>query len=127
MPGRHVTDHQMRLFMKHRMTDPVPVAAARAGFSAATGYRTAQDPRPPSEKRAPRARRRPDPLAEVFDAEVVPMLKASPGLRPVAVLEELLRRHPELGPGHPADAGAAHPPVAGAARRGARGDLPPAP
>lgn len=99
MPGRHVTDHQMRLFMKHRMTDPTPVAAARAGFSAATGYRTAQDPRPPSEKRAPRARRRPDPLADVFDADVVPMLKASPGLRPVAILEELLRRHPELGPG----------------------------
>ena len=97
MPGRHVTDHQMRLFMKHRSTDPTPVAAARAGFSTATGYRVAADPRSPSEKRAPRGRRRPDPLAEVFDAEVVPMLKASPGLRSVAVLEELLRRHPELG------------------------------
>ena len=99
MPGRHVTDHQVRLFMKHRSTDPIPVAAARAGFSAATGYRIAQDPRPPSEKRAPRERRRPDPLADVFDAEVVPMLTASPGLRPIAILEELLRRHPELGAG----------------------------
>ena len=99
MPGRHVTDHQMRLFMKHRSTDPTPVAAARAGFSTATGYRTAQDPRLPSEKRTPRERRRPDPLADVFAADVVPMLKASPGLRPVAILEELLRRHPDLGPG----------------------------
>jgi transposase InsO family protein len=99
VPGRHVTDHQMRLFMKHRATDPIPVAAARAGFSAATGYRIAQDPRLPSEKRAPRERRRPDPLAAVFDAEVVPMLEASPGLRPVAVFEELMRRHPELGAG----------------------------
>jgi len=99
VPGRHVTDHQMRLFMKHRTSDPIPVAAARAGFSAATGYRIAQDPRLPSEKRAPRERRRPDPLAAVFDAEVVPMLKANPGLRPIAVLEELLRRHPELQPG----------------------------
>ena len=99
MPGRHVTDHQMRLFTKHRSTDPIPVAAARAGFSAAIGYRLAQDPRPPSEKRTPRGRRRPDPLADVFDAEVAPMLEASPGLRPVAVLEELLRRHPELGAG----------------------------
>ena len=27
------------------------------------------------------------------------MLEASPGLRPVAILEELLRRHPELGAG----------------------------
>jgi hypothetical protein len=99
VPGRHVTDHQMRLFMKHRATAPVPVAAARAGFSTATGYRIEQDPRPPSDKRAPRGRRRPDPLAEVFDAEVVPMIEASPGLRPVAVLEELLRRHPDLGAG----------------------------
>ena len=99
MPGRHVTDHQMRLFMKHRSTDPIPIAAARAGFSAATGYRIAQDPRPPSHRRGPRERRRPDPLAEVFDVEVVPMLEASPGLRPIAVFEELLRRHPELGAG----------------------------
>lgn len=99
MPGRHVTDHQMRLFMKHRNNAPIPVAAARAGFSAATGYRISQDPRPPSEKRAPRERRRPDPLAAVFDAEVVPMLEACPGLRPVAVFEELMRRHPELGLG----------------------------
>ena len=99
MPGRHVTDHQMRLFMKHRSTDPIPVAAARAGFSAATGYRMAQDPRPPSEKHTPRERRRPDPLVEVFDTEVVPMLEASPGLRPVAILEELLRRHPGLSAG----------------------------
>ena len=75
-----VTDHQMRLFMKHRMADPTPVAAARAGFSTATGYRMARDPRLPSEKRLPRERRRPDPLADVFDADVVPMLKASPGL-----------------------------------------------
>jgi transposase InsO family protein len=89
----------MRLFMKHRLTDTMPVAAARAGFSTATGYRIAQDPRPPSEKRAPRGRRRPDPLADVFDAEVLPMLEASPGLRPVAILEELLRRHPDLGAG----------------------------
>jgi hypothetical protein len=89
----------MRLFMKHRITDPVPVAAARAGFSTATGYRMAQDPRPPSARRPPRERRRPDPLAEVFDADVVPMLTANPGLRPVAILEELLRRHPDLGAG----------------------------
>ena len=85
--------------MKHRPNAPIPVAAARAGFSAATGYRIAQDPRPPSERHAPRERRRPDPLAAVFEAEVVPMLEASPGLRPVAVFEELMRRHPELAIG----------------------------
>jgi hypothetical protein len=85
--------------MKYRSTDTTPVAAAKAGFSTATGYRLGEDPRPPSLKRAPRDRRRPDPLAGIFDAEVVPMLEAAPGLRSVAVLGELLRRHPELGDG----------------------------
>ncbi len=99
MPGRHVNDHQMRLFMKFRQDDPVPVAAAKAGFSAATGYRLAHDPRLPSTRRAPRERRRPDPLADIFDAEIVPLLKAAPGLRPIAIFEEMRRRHPELDPG----------------------------
>ena len=35
MPGRHVTDHQMRLFMQYRRTDTVAVAAAKASFSPA--------------------------------------------------------------------------------------------
>jgi Mu transposase, C-terminal domain len=89
----------MRLYMKFRLTETPPVAAARSGFSLATGYRFEHDPRLPSQKTAPRGRRRPDPLAEVFDAEIVPMLEAAPGLRAVAVFEELLRRHPGLGAG----------------------------
>ena len=85
--------------MKYRSSDTTPVAVAKAGFSTATGYRLGEDPQPPSLKRAPRDRRRPDPLAGIFDAEVVPMLEAAPGLRSVAVLAEVLRRHPELGEG----------------------------
>jgi hypothetical protein len=42
VPGRHVNDHQMRLFMRHRQNDPVILAAAKAGFSPATGYRIEQ-------------------------------------------------------------------------------------
>jgi len=99
VPGRHVNDHQMRLFMRFRQNDAVPAVAAKAGFSTATGYRLAQDPRLPSTRRAPRSRRRPDPLAEIFDAEIVPLLKAAPGLRPIAVFEEMRRRHPDLDPG----------------------------
>ena len=85
--------------MKYRSTDTTPVAAAKAGFSTATGYRLESNPQSPSLKRAPRDRRRPDPLAGIFEAEVVPMLEAAPGLRSVAVLGEVLRRHPELGEG----------------------------
>ena len=36
MPGRHVTDHQMRLFMLHHQTDTMVIAAAKASMSKAT-------------------------------------------------------------------------------------------
>lgn len=82
--------------MKYRLKEGPAQAAARTGFSAATGYRIEQDRRLPSQKKAPRERRRADPLAAIFDAEIVPLLQSAPDIRPVAVLEEMLRRHPDL-------------------------------
>ena len=82
--------------MRFRQAEPPVIAAAKAGFSAATAYRIEQDPRLPSQKKAPRVGRRQDPLAAVWDSEVVPMLEATPGLRPVTLLDELRRRHPDL-------------------------------
>ena len=99
MPGTHITDQQARLYMHHRRTHTQQIAAARAGIGASTGARLDVDPRLPSQHRAPRGRRRPDPLIAVWEAEIVPMLQASSGLRPFAVYEEMLRRHPELSPG----------------------------
>ena len=99
MTGCHITDHQMRLFMTNRHAHDTTIAAAKAGFSTATGYRIEADPRLPSQKKAPRGRRRPDPLAEVWEAEIVPILKAAPGLRAIAVLAEMRRHHPEISPG----------------------------
>jgi hypothetical protein len=99
VPGRHVTDHQMRLFMKFRQTNTTAVAAAKTSISTATAYRLDKDSRLPSQKKVPRERRRPDPLADIFDAEVVPLLQAAPGIRAIAIFEETMRRHPELGDG----------------------------
>ena len=84
--------------MHHRKTQTRQLAAARAGIGASTGARLDADPRLPSQCQAPRSRRRPDPLAAIWDAEIVPMLQATPGLRPVAVFDEMLRRHPDLPP-----------------------------
>src|SRR5690606_8350679 len=89
----------MRLFMKLRQTHATETASAKTGISRATGYRLLQDPVLPSQRREPRGRRRPDPLVHIFEAEVVPLLQAAPGLRPVAIYEELLRRHPDLQSG----------------------------
>ena len=98
MPGRHINDHQMRLYMKSRLTETTPAAAAQAAMSLATAYRIESDPRLPSQKIARRGRRRPDPLVDIFDPEVIPMLEAAPGLRAIAIFEELKRRHPQLQP-----------------------------
>ena len=85
--------------MHFRQRSGVQAAAAKAGFSTATGYRVEADPQLPSAKTKKRGRRRPDPLAGVFDEEIVPLLEATPDIRTVALYEELMRRRPELDPG----------------------------
>lgn len=85
--------------MKARLTDGVAVAAAKASFSTATGYLLEGNGRADHPLQKARERRRPEPLVDIFDAEVVPMLKAAPGLRAVGIFRELERRHPSLDPG----------------------------
>ena len=53
--------------MKFRQTNDPAVAGAKAGFSTATAYRIEADPQLPSQTRKLRGRRRPDPLADVWD------------------------------------------------------------
>ncbi len=59
--------------MTFRQTDGPAVSAAKASISTATAYRFEQHHRLPSSQKAVRGRRRPDPLVDFFDAEVVPM------------------------------------------------------
>src|SRR3982074_3037121 len=89
----------MRLYMIYRHSKDPTIAVAKSGFSPPTGYRTKDDPRLPSQKKTPRGRRRPDPLAAVWDDEIVPILKSAPGVRAIGVLEEIRRRHPEIAAG----------------------------
>ena len=96
MPGNHITDQQVRLYMNLRLTHSREAAAARAGLSATTGTRIEADPRLPSQTQMPRGRRRPDPLAAIWDSEIVPLLQIAPALRPVSIMGEMLRRHPEF-------------------------------
>ena len=74
MPGRHLSDRQVRHYMKLRTKHRPSVAAAKAGISTATAYRLESDPQLPSQRPTVRSRRRPDPLAGIFDEEVVPLL-----------------------------------------------------
>lgn len=74
---------------------PVALAAAKAGFSTTKGYRLLENGELPSQRQTVRERRRPDPLAGIFEDVVDPMLEMAPDLRPIAILEELQRRNPE--------------------------------
>ena len=85
--------------MKFRPTDHPAAAASKASFSTASAYRIEHDPQLPSQKQTRRARRRPDPLTGIFEDEILPLLEATPGLRSVALYEELMRRHPDLDSG----------------------------
>ena len=85
--------------MSFRRSEAPITAAAKAGFSGSTGYRFEQDPRLPSQKKVARGRRRPDPLAAVWDSEIAPMLHNAAGLRAVAVFDEIRHRHPEISAG----------------------------
>ena len=70
---RHLPD-ATRLPDNHPHANAPAIAAAKAGFSTATAYRIEVDPRLPSHKKTPRGRRRPDPLAGMWEGEIVPMV-----------------------------------------------------
>lgn len=97
MPGRPITDQQARLYMRLNKTHRQMTAAAMSGFSASTASRLEKDPRLPSQKKAERGHGggKPDPFADIWESDVVPMLEKAPGLRPVTILEELCRRFPD--------------------------------
>jgi hypothetical protein len=86
--------------MRLRTDHAQMTAATKAGLSAATARRIELDPRPPSATKQRRTwRTRPDPLDGLWDEEIVPLLTAAPGLRPITLFDELVRRHPErVGP-----------------------------
>jgi hypothetical protein len=83
--------------MKFRRHDPQRIAAAKAGFSERTARRIETFRPMPSQQIANRRLRRrcADPFDGLWDSEIRPMLEAHPGLRPVALLEEMQGRHPD--------------------------------
>ena len=96
MPGRNINDQQVRTYMRLRTDHPQTTAAAKAGLSVATARRIDLDPRPPSTKKQRRTwRTRPDPLEGLWEEEILPLLVAAPGLRPITLFDEMERRHPE--------------------------------
>jgi transposase InsO family protein len=94
MPGKRVTDHQVLKYKEHRKKLTQVAAAAKAGISERSARRIERSDALPSQSPPRSWRTRQDPLAAVWDAEVVPLLQADAQLNAITLLEELQRRHP---------------------------------
>jgi Mu transposase, C-terminal domain len=100
MPGKRITDHQVLKFKDYRCRLTQVAAAAKTGISERSARRIEAAEALPSQRAGRSWRTRADPLAGVWDAEVVPLLQADAQLNAVTLLEELQRRHPgEFGGG----------------------------
>ena len=95
MPGTKITDHQVSKYKAERKRATQEIAAAKTGISVRTARRIEQATGLPSQCGERGWRTRTDPLAGVWDEEVVPLLESEPGLLGTTLFEELQRRHPE--------------------------------
>lgn len=92
-----VTDKQVKLLRKERMSGKTQkAAAAAAGMSERTARSWEKGPLPSQRKRRRSWRTRRDPFEAVWESEVVPLLRADKEgvLQATTVLEELQANHP---------------------------------
>lgn len=88
MPGRHISDQQVLLFMIERRHHTQSVAAAKAGISERAARRIEKDPRLPSQRQHERHwRTRADPL-EPFWPRIEELLRID-GIMAITIFETL--------------------------------------
>ena len=93
MPGNRITDLQVIKYKELRSEYSQEAAAAKTGISVRSARRIEGNAALPSQRALRNWRTRADPLAAVWESDVVPLLERAPGLMAVSVLEELQRRH----------------------------------
>lgn len=90
-----LTAQQIALYMsKRRAGSRQEVAAAAAGLSLSSAHRIDHSRLQPKADK-PRGRRRPDPLAEVWEPLLLPLLERHPALTPTTLLEHLQEQKPD--------------------------------
>lgn len=95
MPGKRINYQQAQLYMKARESGCTQeTAAAKGGMSVCSGRRIEQGEHRPSRGRPHDWRTRADPLAEVWESELVPMLERQPQLQALTLLEYLQQQYP---------------------------------
>lgn len=95
MPGKPINSEQVKVYMETRNEGKSQVtAAAKAGISERSGRRTEKGELQPGSKRKRYWRTRTDPFVDVWDSEIVPMLKKNPKLTPLTLFDKLQKDHP---------------------------------
>ncbi len=95
MPGLMITARQVRRYMERkRKGDSQAVAAAKSGFSERTARRVESGEVVPGQRAARHWRTRVDPLGEVWDELILPMLREVPYLRATTIIEQINLDHP---------------------------------
>ena len=94
MPGKRITDHQVHKYKEQRNKVSQAAAAAKVGISERSARRVERGDALPSQRPERDWRTREDPLAAVWETEVVPLLQTDARLNAVTLLEELQRRYP---------------------------------
>lgn len=96
MSGNWITNQQVKMYMKTRNQGHTQeVSAAKSGISVKSGRAIEQGQRPNPHNQERHWRTRKDPLQDVWKDELEPMLKASPSLQAISLLEYLQNQYPD--------------------------------
>lgn len=95
MPGKLIETYQVRVYMNARELGLSQAEAAYvAEFSERSGQRIESGDYQPNRGRVREWRTCADPLAEVWESELEPMLRAKPKLKPMTLFEYLQTKYP---------------------------------
>jgi len=95
MSGKPIEKYQIQVYMKARELGLTQVeSAVIAGFSERSGQRIESGDHQPNRGRVRDWRTSADPLAEVWESELEPMLRTAPQLQPMTLFEVLQERYP---------------------------------
>ena len=96
MPGKRITEQQIRLYMTLINEGKTQRAAsAKSGLSERTGRRISKGELIIA-KSSHHWRTRQDPLADVWDSQLVPLLENTPSLLPLTLFEWLGDNYPDI-------------------------------
>ena len=96
MSGKHITDQQIRLYMNERKQGrSQKAAAAKASLSERSARRIDKGELTPTPKPKRTHRPRKDPLADVWEDELVPLLEKDSELLPAKLLDYLCEKYPD--------------------------------